>query len=70
MKLLKQIGLVVSVILIVVGFVGGVIINFIPIESSKDISRFGVEWYQFTHYWYLWVIILIGAIGTHFCGWK
>ena len=35
----------------------GFIIEFIP--------RIGVEWYHLTHYWYVWVIMLISAVGFY-----
>ena len=51
-------------LLLAFGIIGGFISQFMTVEGSKDMSRFGMEWYQFTHYWYLWVSAVIGGIGA------
>ena len=47
-------------------FIVGFATHFIPIHGSKDMSRFQVEWYQLTHYWYIWLSMMVGVVGFHF----
>lgn len=53
------------IILGAAAFIFGFVTNFLPIEGSKDMSRMGVEWYQFTHYWYVWVTMIISVAGFY-----
>jgi len=53
------------IVLGVSAFIFGFITNFLPIEGSKDMSRMGIEWYQFTHYWYIWVTMLVSLGGYY-----
>jgi len=61
--MLKAILNVIFIILALVAGVAGFITNFLPIEGSNDMSRFGVEYYRFVHYWYIWTTIIVCMIG-------
>jgi hypothetical protein len=36
----------------------GLAIEFMP--------NLGVEWHQLTHYWYVWMIMLISVVGFYY----
>jgi hypothetical protein len=60
----KYLALVICAIVFVCSFIGGLVIQFMPIEGSKDMSMFGTQWYMFTHYWYIWLSTIASAIGA------
>ena len=64
MKLLKKILLVICWVVLVCSFLFGVVTEFVPINGSRDMSRFQVQWYQFSHYWYVWLSLVISGIGV------
>ena len=62
---MKSILRICFILIAAVVFIIGFVTNFLPIEGSKDMSRMGVEWYQLTHYWYLWVTGCACMIGYY-----
>ena len=41
----------------------GIYIQFQPVE--KIMSRIGMEWYLFIHYWYVWATMLLSMMGAY-----
>jgi len=64
MKLFKRILFWFFTLVFICSFLAGLVTHFIPIDSSKNMSKFQVEWYQLVHYWYIWLTLIISGLGA------